>query len=106
MALAFSALFALFLFLLGKYSPSLARLEGQRLLRPGAGYLMLGAFMSGLAATSEAAVLCDFPKVDVYVAYGLCVVLALTAVETPVGPVPAVLTPRPNGPARAFSYTS
>ena len=55
MALALYALFALILFLLGKYSSSLARLEGQRLLRPGAGYLMLGAFMSGLAAATEAA---------------------------------------------------
>src|SRR5213592_2880194 len=106
MALALYALFALILFLLGKYSSSLARLEGQRLLRPGAGYLMLGAFISFLAAATEAAVLCDFPKVDVYVAYGLCVVLALTAVETLVGLVLEIYRPRLNGQAARLLYES
>src|SRR5947207_9382181 len=106
MALALYALFALMLFLLGKYSSSLARLEGQRLLRPGAGYLMLGAFMSGLAAASEAAVLCDFPKVDLYVAYGLGVVLALMAVETLVGLVLEIYRPRVKGQAARLLYES
>ena len=106
MALALYALFALILFLLGKYSSSLARLEGQRLLRPGAGYLMLGAFMSGLAATSEAATLCDFPKVDLYVAYGLGVVLAFTAVETLVGLVLEIYRPRVKGQAARLLYES
>src|SRR6266704_2509935 len=106
MALALYALFALILFLLGKYSSSLARLEGQRLLRPGAGYLMLGAFMSGLAETSEAAVLCDFPKVDLYVGYGLGVVLALMAVETLVGLVLEIYRPRLNGQAARLLYES
>jgi HflK protein len=106
MALALYALFALMLFLLGKYSSSLARLEGQRLLRPGAGYLMLGAFMSGLAAASEAAVLSDFPKVDVYVAYGLGVLLALMAVETLVGLVLELYRPRVRGQAARLLYES
>jgi HflK protein len=106
MALALYALFALILFLLGKYSSSLARLEGQRLLRPGAGYLMLGAFMSGLAAVSEAAVLCDFPKVDLYVAYGLGGVLALMALETLVGLVLEIYRPRVKGQAARLLYES
>jgi HflK protein len=106
MALALYALFALILFLLGKYSSSLARLEGQRLLRPGAGYLMLGAFMSGLAAASEAAVLCDFPKVDLVVAYGLGGVLALMAVETLVGLVLEIYRPRVKGQAARLLYES
>ena len=42
MAMALYALFALILFLLGQYSSGLARLGDQRLLRAGAGYLVLG----------------------------------------------------------------
>src|SRR5437667_4384694 len=106
MALALYALFALILFLLGKYSSSLARLEGQRLLRPGAGYLMLGAFISGLAALSEAAVLGDFPKVDLSIAYGLGVVLALMAVETLVGLVLEIYRPRVKGQEARLLYES
>src|SRR5438477_4319250 len=106
MALALYALVALVLFLLGKYSSSLARLEGQRLLRPGASYLMLGAFISFLAAATEAAVLCDFLEVDLYVAYGLCVVLALTAVETLVGLVLEIYRPRLKGQAARLLYES
>src|SRR2546429_3663973 len=79
-AMALYALFALILFLLGKYSSGLARLEGQRLLRPGAGYLVLGAFICFLAAGTEAAAFFGFARIDLYTAYGLCVVLGLTAV--------------------------
>src|SRR5947207_13109088 len=45
MAMALYALFALILFLLGQYSSGLARLGDQRLLRAGAGYLVLGALI-------------------------------------------------------------
>src|SRR5438034_2111083 len=99
MALALYALVALVLFLLGKYSSSLARLEGQRLLRPGAGYLMLGAFICFLAAGTEAAAFFGFARIDLYTAYGLCVVLGLTAVETLVGLVLEVYRPRVKGQA-------
>ena len=37
--------FALVLFLLGRFSATIARLEHQRLLRPGASYLLLNAFL-------------------------------------------------------------
>src|SRR5580658_7257022 len=44
LAMALLGLMGLILFLLGKYSSGLARLQGQRLLRPGAAYLLLGAY--------------------------------------------------------------
>src|SRR4051812_26283222 len=45
MALSLFALFGLILFLLGKFSATIARLENHRLLRPGASYLLLGAYL-------------------------------------------------------------
>lgn len=42
------AIFALLLFVLGKYSTSLARFEGLRLLRPGATYLLMSAYLCGI----------------------------------------------------------
>ena len=105
-AIALNALFALILFLLGKYSSGLARLEGQRLLRPGAGYLILGAFISALAAVTEGFAYFDFRTTDRLVAYGLCVVLALTAVETLVGLVFEIYRPRVKGQAARLLYES
>ncbi|PYL01071.1 MAG: hypothetical protein DME19_02985 [Verrucomicrobia bacterium] len=105
-AMALYALFALILFLLGKYSSGLARLEGQRLLRPGAGYLVLGAFICFLAAGTEAAAFFGFARIDLYTAYGLCVVLGLTAVETLVGLVLEVYRPRVKGQAARLLYES
>jgi len=42
-ALALFAIFALLLFLFGRFSVTIARLENHRLLRPGAGFILLGA---------------------------------------------------------------
>src|SRR5512140_1110059 len=43
--LALFGLFALVLFLLGRFSATIARLERHRLLRPGASYLLFNAFL-------------------------------------------------------------
>ena len=105
-AMALYALFALILFLLGKYSSGLSRLDGQRLLRPGTGYLILGACICFLVAGTEAAAFFGFPKVDLFVAYGLCVVLGLTAVETLIGLVLEIYRPRVKGQAARLLYES
>src|SRR5213082_611654 len=105
-AMALYALFALILFLLGKYSSGLSRLDGQRLLRPGAGYLILGACICFLVAGAEAAAFFGFPKGDLFLAYGLCVVLGLTAVETLIGLVLEIYRPRVKGQAARLLYES
>src|SRR5262245_42767800 len=61
-AMSLFALFALTLFLLGKYSSGIARLESNRLLRPGASYLLLGAYICFVVAASIAAVLAGFGR--------------------------------------------
>jgi hypothetical protein len=75
-------LMGLILFILGKYSSGLARLQKQRLLRPGAAYLMLSAYACWTAAATLAAVYFNFPRVDFYVGRALCVVVGLIALET------------------------
>src|SRR5215469_10195415 len=73
---------ALILFLLGRFSATFARLENQRLLRPGASYLLLNAILCTAVGGGIVAVQAGVPKTDVYVAYALCGLLAVIAVET------------------------
>jgi HflK protein len=105
-AMALAAPFALALFLLGKYVAALARLERQRLLRPGASYLLLGALVGFLVAISEAAAWFGFPKVDFYVAGALGVMLGLVAIETLVNLVLEIYRPRLKGKEARLLYES
>src|SRR5207248_2140213 len=57
-------------------------------------------------AGTEAAAFFGFPKVDLIVAYGLCVMLGLTAVETVVGLVFEIYRPRMKGQAARLLYES
>jgi modulator of FtsH protease HflK len=82
LAMALLGLFGLILFMLGKYSSGLARLQNQKLLRPGAAYLLLGAYGCFATAGTIAAVLAGFPRADLYVGRALCVVSGLAAIET------------------------
>ena len=81
LGMAVFGLMALVLFILGQYLSGLARLEGRRLLNPGANSLLLGAYVLALNAAAVAAVWFDFPKADVALARVLCVLLAVLAVE-------------------------
>jgi regulator of protease activity HflC (stomatin/prohibitin superfamily) len=104
----FYALFALILFLLGKYSAGLARLDRQRLLRPGAGYMMLASLICFIVSVTEASAsrFFSFLQVDLYVARGLCLVLGLAAVETLVGLVFEIYRPRVKGQQARLLYES
>lgn len=105
-ALALFALFALLLFILGRFSATFARLENQRLLRPGASYLLLNAFLAAAVAAGIIGVLAGFPKVDLYVAYVLCSLLALVAAETLVNLVLELYRPRLKGKIERPLYDS
>src|SRR5208283_657299 len=82
LSMALLGLIGLILFLLGKYSAGLARLQNQKLLRPSAAYLLLSAYACFTATATIAAVLAGFPKADLYVSRALCVICGLAAVET------------------------
>ncbi len=105
-ALAMFAVFALVLFLLGKFSATVARLEDHRLLRPGASYLLLGAYLSFTVALGIAAVQAGMPRSDLYVARGLCALLALIAVETLIQLILEMYRPRVKGKVERPIYES
>ncbi len=105
-ALALFALFALVLFLLGRFSATFARLENQRLLRPGASYLLFNAFLCTLVALGIVVAQTEFPKADLYVACVFCGLLAILAVETLVNLVLEVYRPRVKGKIERPLYDS
>jgi regulator of protease activity HflC (stomatin/prohibitin superfamily) len=105
-ALAFFALFALILFPLGKFSATIARLEDHGLLRPGASYLLLGAYLCFFVALGIVGVQAGFPRVDIYVAHVLCALLALVGIETLIQLVLEIYRPRVKGKVERPLYES
>ncbi len=106
LAMALLGLFGLILFLLGKYSSGLARLQGQKLLRPGAAYLLLSAYACFAVTATIAAVLAGFGKTDLVVGRVLCVVSGLAAVETLLGLILEVYRVRVRGRETRLLYES
>lgn len=105
-ALSLFALFALLLFLLGKFSSTIARLENHRLLRPGASWLLLGAYLCFLVALGVVGIEAGFPKTDYYVAEVLSALLGLTAIETLINLVLEIYRPRVKGKVARPLYES
>ncbi|MDB6040114.1 MAG: hypothetical protein JWM99_3955 [Verrucomicrobiales bacterium] len=105
-ALALFAVLFLVLFLLGRYSVSLARFQKERLLRPSASYLVLGAYLSAILTGSLGAVWGGFPQTDIYVARGLSVLLALVAIENLITLVLELYRPRMQGRTERVIYES
>ena len=96
-AISFFSIFALLLFLLGRFSVTIARLENHRLLRPGASFLLLGAYICFVTALGIAGVKTEFLKTDFYVARALTVLLGLMAAEILVTLLLEIYRPRLKG---------
>lgn len=105
MAAFFGFLFFL-QFLPGRYSVNVARLEGQRLLQPAGSYLLLGAYLSLLAAAGNVAIYFGHSKIDLFVSRALCVILALAAVENLFTLILEIYRPRVRGQAARVLYES
>ncbi len=105
-ALSLFAIFALLLFLFGRFSSTMARLEKHRLLRPSASFILLGAYICFLTALGMAGVKAEFPKADLYVAKGLCVLLGLMAAEMLVTLLLEIYRPRVKGKISRPVYDS
>lgn len=106
-AMGLLGLLALVLFLIGKYSAGIARLENQRLLRPGASYLLLGAYLFALAVGAIVAIEAGFTEVvDLYLARGLCALLAVLALETIFSLILEIYRPRVKGKVGLVLYES
>jgi regulator of protease activity HflC (stomatin/prohibitin superfamily) len=99
-------MFFLLLFLVGRYSTSLARLEGLRLLRPGATALLLNAYLSLLVLLGVGISWLGFVKADLYLARALACLLFLTGLETLINLVLELYRPRLKGKAERPMYES
>ena len=93
-------------FLPGRFSVNVARLEGQRLLRPGGSFLLLGAYLSLLAAGGNVAIYFARSGLDLYLARTLCVVLTLLALENLFTLILEIYRPRLRGQAARVLYES
>jgi len=96
-ALAVFAIISLLLFLLGRFSVTIARLQDERLLRPSASFLLAGAYICFLAALGIAGFKAGFPTADFYIARGLCVLLAFMAAELLITLLLEIYRPRLKG---------
>ena len=109
-ALSLFAIFALLLFLIGRFSVTIARLENHRLLRPGASFLLAGAYVCALTALGIAGVEAKLPtadsKMDFWIARGLCVLLGLMAVESLLTLLLEIYRPRVKGKIARPLYES
>ena len=100
------AVFGLLLFLLGIFSTSLARLEGLRLLRPGATYLLMNAFLCFGVAIAVGIVVFNVPAADLYVARGLTILLFVIGLETLITLILEIYRPRVKGKVERPVYES
>lgn len=105
-ALALFGIYALLLFLFGRFSVTIARLEDRRLLRPSANFLLAGAYVSFFTALGIAGVKAGFPQADFFVARAFCVLLGLMAVEVLVTLLLEIYRPRVRGKVVRALYDS
>jgi membrane protease subunit HflK len=99
-------MFFLLLFLVGRFSTSLARLEGLRLLRPGATWLLLSAYLCLLVLAGVGITWLGFLRADLYLARALAVLLLLTGLETLINLLLDLYRPRVKGKVDRPMYES
>ena len=106
-AVSLFGLLALILFLLGRFTSTIARIENHRLLRPSGSYLLLGAYLCVVSAAVIAiSQTKDFPNADHYAARVLCGLLGVIAVETVIALVLEIYRPRLRGKVGRPLYDS
>jgi membrane protease subunit HflK len=108
-ATASTALFGIFmliLFLVGRFSVTIARLQDNRLLRPSSSFVLAGAYVCLFTALAIAGVKAGFPRADVWVARAFSVVLGLIAAETLLTLLLEIYRPRVRGKISRPLYES
>jgi len=105
-ALSLFAIFALVLFLIGRFSVTIARIENHRLLRPGASFLLAGAYVGAATALGIAGVEAKYPAADFWAARALCLLLGLMAVENLLTLLLEIYRPRVKGKIARPLYES
>ena len=105
-ALSLFAIVALLLFLLGRFSATIARLENHRLLRPSASFLLAGAYICAFTALAIAGARTGFPRADFWLARALCILFGLMAAEMLVTLLLEIYRPRVKGKISRPLYDS
>ncbi len=105
-ALSLFAIVALLLFLLGRFSATIARLENHRLLRPSASFLLAAAYVCAFTALAIAGNRTGFPRADFWLARALCILFGLMAAEMLVTLLLEIYRPRVKGKVSRPLYDS
>jgi len=105
-ALGVFGLFGLILFILGKYSAGLVKLEQQKYLSPGASFLLLSAYLLGANIVSIIAFEAGFENSDIVLAKILTILLGLLAVENLLTLLLEIYRPRVRGGSERILYES
>ncbi len=106
LALVLFSIIALVLFMLGRFSVTLARMEKQRLLEPVAVAVLSSAYLSALVAVSAGLAYFEIPRADLYIARALVILLGVLAVETLLTLVLEIYRPRVKGQQTRLLYHS
>ncbi|MBO35399.1 MAG: hypothetical protein CMO64_04305 [Verrucomicrobiales bacterium] len=96
-ALALSSVFGLMLFLRGRYATLLSRMGKEVILQPGSDFLLLGAYMFFAQSVAAAGAMLEYAHLHLYVAYGLCILLAILTLETLLRLILDIYRPRVEG---------
>ena len=105
-SLSLFAIFALLLFLVGRFSVTIARLENHRLLRPGASFLLAGAYVCAFIALGIAGIVAKISAADLWAARALCILLGLMAAEMLITLLLEIYRPRVKGKISRPLYES
>jgi len=105
-SIMFNGLFVIILFLMGKYSAGLARMDEQELLRPGASYMLLGSVVGAAVVLAETASYFGYPAWDKGIAWALFSIIAIAAVENVATFILEIYRPRTDGIKARLMYDS
>lgn len=105
-SLSLFSIFALLLFLIGRFSVTMARLQDHRLLRPGASFMLAGAYACFFTALAITGVKTQFPRADVWMGRAFCILLGLMAVEILLTLLLEIYRPRIRGKVSRPLYDS
>lgn len=106
LSIMFFALFMIVLFMMGKYSAGLARMDGQELLRPTANYMLLGSVACTAVVASLTASHLGYHGWDDVISWILFAVLAVAALENGVTLILEIYRPRVDGKKARLIYDS
>ncbi len=105
-SLSLFGLLFLVLFLVGRFTAAIGKLEDGRWLRPGSSFTLISAYAAAAVAVGIAGVLLEAPRLDWIVAKVLVGLLMLIAIETVINLVFEVYRPRVRGAAVRPLYES